>query len=542
MDNSIIFLLVGLFLGIVFTWMIFKYKFKLDYVDKSELDSLNEQNNNLKITNATQKNSIDSLIVEKNKLENYLKEQKIEIEKKSIEVMEINRKKDIKDLEFDTLNKSYTELKNISEGMITDQERVKIQFDVLTSKHIEIEVKYNEVNSVLGNYKEENKILNNTLKEKDNLILEYNKKISSLDELTKSLKEKLETQKIEIEETKKLFNTEFNNIANKILEEKSQKFIELNKNNIETILKPLGENISEFRKKVEDTYDKESKQRFSLEEKIKGLMELNQKISQEANNLTNALKGQSKKIGNWGEMILERILENSGLTKDREYFVQEFLKDIDGNIIKNETGNKMQPDIIISCPDNRKIIIDSKVSLNAYERYCNSDEKGAQEIALQEHIASVKKHIDDLSSKNYQKYSESLDFVLLFMPIEPAFLLILQKDQEIWSYAYSKKIVLISPTNLIAVLKLINDLWKREYQNRNAIEIANRGEKLYEKLVSFVVTLQDVGSHFEKAHSSYHLAIKQLSEGKGNLLSQAEKLKELGINPKKSLPAGLMGE
>jgi len=287
-------------------------------------------------------------------------------------------------------------------------------------------------------------------------------------------------------------------------------------------------------------YDKESKERFSLGEKIKDLVELNQKISEEANNLAKALKGSSKTQGDWGEMILENILEQSGLVKDREYFVQEFLKDEDGNFIKNPEGRKLQPDVIIRYPDDRKVIIDSKVSLTAYARYTNTEDPEQQQKAVREHVLSVRKHIDELSNKNYQDFTTTLDFVMMFVPNEPAYFLALQNDPELWDYAYRKRIILISPTNLIAALKLIADLWKREYQNRNALEIAERGAALYDKFVGFVDNLQNIGIHIEKTQKSYESAMSQLKDGRGNLIGQAEKLRTLGVKAKKRLPPSMV--
>ena len=254
--------------------------------------------------------------------------------------------------------------------------------------------------------------------------------------------EKLELQKTELEEIRRQSVLQFENIANKLLEEKSERFSKTNKENIEQLLKPLGEHLQSFKKKVEDTYDKESKQRFSLEERIKDLVQLNQQISKDATNLTNALKGQAKTQGNWGEMILESILEQSGLTKDREYFVQYSYTD--------EQGRRKQPDVLIKYPDNRHIIVDAKVSLTAYERFSNSETPDQQALHLAEHLKSLKSHIDNLSSKEYDKFDHTLDFVMLFVPIEPAYIAALQYDLQLWNYAYQKRVILISPTNLIA--------------------------------------------------------------------------------------------
>lgn len=363
-------------------------------------------------------------------------------------------------------------------------------------------------------------------------ILALQKSIVDMQANNRYLGEKLSNQKSEVDEIRKQSHIEFQNLANKILEESTKKFTTSNKENIDQILKPLGENLDTFKKKVEETYDKESKQRFSLEEKVKELIELNYKLSQEANNLTSALKGQSKKQGNWGEMILESILDKSGLQKNREYFVQSTLTD--------DEGKMLRPDVIINLPDERTIVIDSKVSLNAYEKYCAEEDKDQQDTFLQMHIAAIYQHIDDLSKKKYEKLTKGLDFTMMFMPIEPAYMLAMQEDHELWSYAYNKRILLISPTNLIAALKLIADLWKREQQSRNAQEIANQGEKLYEKFVGFVDSIEDIGRNINRSQDAYLKAKNQLSEGKGNLIGQALKLKGLGIKSDKSINPGML--
>jgi len=358
------------------------------------------------------------------------------------------------------------------------------------------------------------------------------RQISEMRSESQYLLERLQNQKRDLEEMKNQSQLEFQNLANKILEEKSQKFTQSNRENIETLLKPLGENLDQFRKKVEETYDKESKQRFSLEDRVKELIELNNRLSQEASNLTRALKGDSKKMGNWGEIILESILEQSGLQKNREYVVQESLKD--------ENGKELRPDVLVFLPEERTIILDSKVSLVAYDRFVAAESREEQQEAMRQHIQSMKAHIDELSRKKYEKLVKSLDFVMMFVPIEPAYLVAIQEDRELWSYAYQKRVLLISPTNLVAALKLVADLWKRESQSRNAIEIAKQGERLLDKFLGFAETLEEIGKHIHRSSEAYSDAIKKLRDGKGNLVDQAMKLKKLGVGSRKSLPNSLL--
>jgi DNA recombination protein RmuC len=351
-----------------------------------------------------------------------------------------------------------------------------------------------------------------------------------------ALNDKLQTQKLEIENLREKFNLEFKNIANEILETKTATFTELNKTNLNQILEPLGKNISEFKQKVEEVYIKEAQERFSLGNEVTKLAELNRIISDEARNLTKALKGEAKTQGRWGEMILESILERSGLVKGREYFMEHELRDADGNALRSDlAGKKMRPDAVIKYPDNRNVIIDSKVSLNAFTRLIAAVDVDEQKAELNAHIAAIKSHIISLSAKGYDDYDKSLDFVMLFVPSEPAYIAALQGDPDLWNFAYDKKILLLSPTNLITSLKLIVDLWKREYQNQNTLEIAERGAKLYDKFYAFVSNLKDVGNHMEKAHNKYGEAFKQLSEGNDNLVLQATKLKDLGLKTKKNL-------
>jgi DNA recombination protein RmuC len=387
-------------------------------------------------------------------------------------------------------------------------------------------------NSVADNLNKQNLTNDKQTKQIEELSLkltELTSQISTLTANNNSLTEKLGTQKTEIEELQKTAHTEFKNIANEILKEKAAEFTKTNNDNIETLLKPFKDDVTEFRKKVEE----ETKERFSLGDKVKDLIEQTNKVSLEANNLATALKGQTKKQGNWGEMILERILEFSGLTKDREYYTQHNIKD--------EDGNNLRPDVIVNLPDERVIVIDSKVSLNAYEKFSTTENEEEQKQYLAEHLSSIYKHIDDLSSKNYDSLQNSLDYTMMFVPIEPAFLVAVQSDQTLWNYAYSKKIILISPTNLIACLKIISDLWKREKQSRNNLEIVKRGELLYNKLVTFLTTFDEVGRHITKTQTVYNTAINQMKTGRGHLIGQAIKLKELGdFKSNQEIPASML--
>ena len=371
------------------------------------------------------------------------------------------------------------------------------------------------------------------LKEREkNVSLSSN--LASINADNRNLQTRLEENRKEIEELQAKFSAEFKNIANSILEEKSRIFTEQNKNNIEGILKPLNDKIKDFEKRVEETYDRESKQRFSLEREIKNLYELNLQITKEASNLTSALKGQSKTMGNWGEVILESVLEKSGLVKDREYIVQESLM--------SEEGKRFQPDVIVNLPENKCIIIDSKVSLLAYEKYCSSEDETDKKAALKDHIISVRNHIKNLNQKNYQTLYQlrSLDFVLMFMPVEPAFSLAVQYDIGLFNEAFEKNIVLVSPSTLLATLKTIASIWRQEKQNRNALEIARQSGALYDKFEGLLKDLIEIGNKIKGTRKAYEDAMKKLSTGSGNLIKRAEDIKKLGAKATKSLPADLV--
>ncbi len=380
----------------------------------------------------------------------------------------------------------------------------------------------------------DNLLLKNELSSKDAAILELNKKLAGRESDYNHLSAKLTEQKLEIEKLQEHFSIEFKNLANDILEEKTKKFTEQNKTNLDQLLKPLGEKIKDFEKKVEEAYDKESQQRFSLKEEVKRLAELSQSVKLEANNLTRALKGESKTQGNWGEMILESILEKSGLLKDREYFVQKSYN--------NEEGQRFQPDVIINYPGERSIIVDSKVSLTAYERYTTANSDEEKEAALKDHLVSVKRHIDELSAKGYQTLYNinSLDFVMLFMPIEPAYMIAIQFDPNLWNYAYDKRILLISPTNLIAALKMVESMWRQEYQNKNAEEIARQSGALYDKFEGLVDDLVELGKKLNNTQDYYKASMNKLTDGKGSIVGRIENIRKLGAKNKKNLPQNIL--
>ena len=358
-------------------------------------------------------------------------------------------------------------------------------------------------------------------------------KITEISSENAVLEQKLAEQSANFAEAQKTARLEFEKLANRLFDEKSQQFNKANQSSLAQMLNPLQTELKEFKSKIEATHTEETKQRSALEERIKGLIEQTNKVSAEANNLATALKGKPQKRGQWGEMILERILESSGLSKDREYFLQHAIKD--------NAGNTQFLDVLVKLPDNRDIIIDSKVSLVAYDQYCAAEhDSDEQKNALKDHINAIKLHIDQLSRKKYHEHEDSLDFTMMFVPIEPAFMLAIQGNDDLWNFAYGKNILLVSPTNLIASLKLFADLWRREWQNRNAMEIAKRGELLYDKFVGFAANFENVGSKLEDAQNAYAKSLKQLRDGQGSLVRQAEMLTELGVKSDKKLPRGML--
>ncbi|AZA81810.1 DNA recombination protein RmuC [Chryseobacterium lactis] len=456
---------------------------------------------------------------------------------------------------YDELNTSF--IRNNSDLENTNLKIRELQQNISTEKELNLQQQdlLNDIKNEFAKISAEHSSLSSQFQEQRQLNLKQSSQIEALtiekqnifaknaDLLARneSLQKSLDTQKEEIIKIQEESKLQFENLANKILEEKTEKFTTLNQNNLKNILEPFQEKIADLKNKVNEAYEKENKERFSLAEKVKELAELNQQISEDAKKLTRALKGESKTQGNWGEMILESILEKSGLVKGREYFLEHELRDEDNNALFSEfSGKKMRPDAVIKYPDERNVIIDSKVSLTAFTELVDETDQDVYLMKLNQHLGSIKNHITQLSQKAYDDYGKSLDFVMMFIPSEPAYIAAMQADQNLWNYAYERRILLLNPSNLITSLKLIADLWKREYQNRNSMEIAERGAKLYDKFVGFVDNLEKVGRNLDQAKNVYNDAYKQLYTGNDNLVIQTQKLKSLGIKNKKDLPQSLI--
>jgi DNA recombination protein RmuC len=348
-----------------------------------------------------------------------------------------------------------------------------------------------------------------------------------------NLEERNREQKAEVAQLQEKFTKEFENLANKILDEKSTKFTKQNKESLELILNPLSEKIRTFEKRVEDTHKESIDRHAMLRQQIIGLKELNEQMSKEATNLTKALKGDSKIQGNWGELVLERVLEKSGLEKDREYFMQ--------SSFTNEEGKRVLPDVVLHLPDHKKMIIDSKVSLVAYERFVNEEDEERRPAHLKEHVNSLKKHIEQLSAKNYQDIYkiESPDFVLLFVPIEPAFAIAINSDNSLYNWAFEKNIVIVTPSTLLATLRTIDSMWTNEKQQQNALEIATQAGALYDSFTNLTDELIKVGKQIGTVQGTYETAMKKLT-GRGNLITRVEKLKKLGAKATKHIDSKLL--
>ncbi len=372
---------------------------------------------------------------------------------------------------------------------------------------------------------EETALLNALREERDQAILNATRLEVELDSERKQVQSRIES----LNEAKEALTNQFKNLANEILEDKARKFTEQNAQQLDVLLKPLQTKLSEFKEQVSNSYEKESRERFALKNEVERLASLNLKMSDEARSLTNALKGDSKVQGNWGELVLESILESSGLRKGEEYLVQDSHTQAD--------GGRLQPDVVVKLPEGRHLVIDSKVSITAYARHTEASDDAIAEQELLAHIQSIRQHIQGLSGKNYAGIADlsSVDFVLMFIPIEPAFLSALKAAPNLYQEALAKNIVLVCPSTLMATLRTVAHLWRQDQQNKNAMEIARQCANLYDKFVGFVDDLEQIGKRLDQAQSSYHDAFNKLKSGKGNLIKAAERVKELGVKPSKAI-------
>lgn len=397
----------------------------------------------------------------------------------------------------------------------------------LEEKLIGLNSQFEGLRTQLQKNQEEKEIIRS---EKDSLAIQLSKKEVDFENLWERNLE----QKQEVEKLQEKFTKEFENLANKILEEKTNKFTEQNKENMKNILSPLQDKIQLFEKKVEDTHKESIDYHAALRQQILGLRDMNEQMSKETVNLTKALKGDSKMQGNWGELVLERVLEKSGLEKDREYYVQQ------AHI--SEDGQRVFPDVVINLPDGKKMIVDSKVSLTAYEKFSNEEDETIRNGYLKEHVNSIKRHVDQLGEKNYHDLYqiESPDFVLLFIPIEPAFAMALNEDNALYNKAFEKNIVIVTPSTLLATLRTIDSMWTNQKQQENAYEIARQAGALYDKFDGFISDLILVGKKMDEGKKAYEESMKKLSTGNGNLVTSVEKLKKMGAKAKKSLPEAVL--
>ena len=431
------------------------------------------------------------------------------------------------------LRNSEIKISEISESLKLEKEAILSQTEILNQLKTELaktSAESNAQNQKIAEQNELNQKQNNEIKdlqnEKNNLIALK----SELSAQNETLQKLLDSQKEEIVKIQEEAKLQFENLANKILEEKTLKFTEQNQQNLKNILNPLQEKITDFEKKVENTHKESIDYHAALRQQIIGLKDLNLQMSKETANLTKALKGDSKIQGNWGELVLERVLEKSGLEKGREYEIQKSFV--------TEEGNRVQPDVVINLPDGKKMIVDSKVSLTAYEKYINEDDEEQKSAFLKEHVNSLKRHVEQLGNKNYQHLyeMESPDFVLLFIPIEPAFAIALNEDTQLYNKAFEKNIVIVTPSTLLATLRTIDSMWTNQKQQDNAIEIARQAGALYDKFEGFVTDLVKIGKKMDEAKSEYEGAMNKLVDGKGNLITSVQKLKIMGAKAKKSLP------
>lgn len=416
---------------------------------------------------------------------------------------------------------------------IEDFERIKSENEALKISLAKADERVSNLSTekdhITALLKEEQQRLIDELQAERDRLADANRELESTRSFYLAEKEKLVEQKLSYEQSQQKLNKDFELIANKILEEKSTKFIEQNRTNLDIILNPLKENIKAFEDKVEKVYKAESDERNILKGVISELQTQSKLIQEDANNLTKALKGDSKKQGNWGEIILEKVLERSGLVRDQEYRIQ-------ASHISAE-GGRYQPDVVIDLPDDKHLVVDAKVSLVAYERSVSADTDEEREGYVKQHLASIKNHIQELSAKNYQDLYKinSPDFVLLFVPIESSFSIAVQKDAELFNFAWDRRVVIVSPSTLLATLRTIASMWKQERQNRNVMEIARLSGNMYDKFVGFVADMENIGKYIKNGQDAYDKAINKLSVGAGNLTNTSEKIKKLGAKATKQI-------
>lgn len=562
MEQQIIllaFLIIGITVGAIVTWLIFRNRIEIAQTqakNESQIEKarLNERLLAIQEENARNQQFINEREQQINTLRNQLSDiqnQRTQLEERANRVAMLEQQYVLAKEKIEQLQ---MKLQDETNRNATLAEQV-VYLAELQKKLNVLQVEKNQLNQTLANYREKIGASEATInyqveqikrleEEKTYLVTNEAKLIQHQQELTANIAElttQLETERTQNDEKISLLNEaktqltdQFKSLANDILEEKSKRFTEQNRTNIEQILHPLKIKLQEFQGKVEEVYVQEGKDRSALggalTKQLEHLMDLNKKLSQDAINLTTALTGQSKAQGNWGEFILERILENSGLTKGELYVTQASYN--------REDGTRAQPDVIINLPEGRHLVIDAKVSIVAYNDYVNADNDTDRDAALKRHLESIRNHIKGLSGKNYQELYQlkSLDFVIMFVAIEPAFMLAIAQDSNLWQDAWTKNVLLVSPSTLLFVVRVVAHLWRQEQQTRNAQDIAKRGAELYDRLVGFVEDFEKIGLQLKRAQEIYTTAFGKFTGGRGNVIRQAEMLKELGIKPTKSLP------